>query len=74
MLRDLMEKQTVSKVGNVTRDMEILGMISRTDRVEEESADFDNTPKETYKTKQQREKILGKRFNRISKNYGITYT
>lgn len=49
-------------------------MISRTDRVEEESADFDNTPKETYKTKQQREKILGKRFNRISKNYGITYT
>lgn len=49
-------------------------VISRMDIVEEGSADFDNASIETSKIKQQREKILGKIFNRISKNYGITYT
>lgn len=49
-------------------------LISRMDIAEEGSADFDNTSEKTSKTKQQREKILGKILNRISKDYGITYT
>lgn len=49
-------------------------MISRMKPVEDGSADFDNTSIEVYKTKQQGEKIMGKIFNRISKDFGITYT